>query len=89
MKSLCFKCNGLNYTLYLEDNSLVKNLPPATFDVIICDGPYGINDGPCPWDQFDLQTKQGRRDFYDYYHNLFSMTLPSLKDSGNLFIFKF
>ncbi len=63
------------------------NLKP--FDIIICDGPYGILKPECDWDNFDLDTKHGREKFRQYYRILFAVSVPLLKNSGSLFIFNY
>ena len=78
-----------NVWLYPENNLKLKDLELEPFDVIICDGPYGILDPPCDWDDFDLQTRSGRDRFRDYYRRLFDASLKHLKDSGSLFIFNY
>ena len=79
-------CNGW---LYPENNLLLKNLTLEPFDIIICDGPYGILEPACEWDDFDLDTKEGRKRFRQYYRNLFDACLKHLKKTGSLFIFNY
>lgn len=75
--------------LYPENNLLLKNLTLEPFDIIICDGPYGILEPTCGWDDFDLNTKNGRERFRQYYRNLFDACLKHLKKTGSLFIFNY
>ena len=78
-----------NISLYPEDNLQLKNLSIDPFDIIICDGPYGILEPECEWDNFDLNSKNGRERFRQYYRNLFDACLKHLRDSGSLFIFNY
>ena len=78
-----------NVWLYPENNLQLKNLNLAPFDVIVCDGPYGILEPACEWDDHDLKTKDGRERFQQYYRNLFDACLHHLKDSGSLFILNY
>lgn len=75
--------------LYPENNLLLKNLTLEPFDIIVCDGPYGILEPACEWDDFDLNTKNGRERFRQYYRNLFDACLKHLKKTGSLFIFNY
>lgn len=77
--------------LYPQNNLEAEDLPPDKFDIIICDGPYGIlgSKPECEWDDFDLDTKNGRRKFRQYYRNLFNACLKHLEESGSLFIFNY
>ncbi len=78
-----------NIWLYPEDNLQLKNLSIDPFDIIICDGPYGILEPECEWDDFDLNSKNGREKFRQYYRNLFDACLKHLKESGSIFIFNY
>ncbi len=78
-----------NVWLYPEDNLQLKNLSIDPFDIIICDGPYGILEPECEWDNFDLNSKNGREKFRQYYRNLFDACLKHLKESGSIFIFNY
>lgn len=89
MKRRCFKLGGLDYVLYEEDNALVDRLPAGMADVLIVDGPYGIVDDQCDWDNFDLSERSGRAGFFDYYKVLFAHALPRLKASGSLLVFNY
>jgi DNA modification methylase len=75
--------------LYPYDNLLVGGLQLEPFDVITCDGPYGILDPPCEWDDFDLNTRHGRKKYKQYYRNLFDAALKHMKPSGSLFVFNY
>ena len=62
-------------TLYGGKNSTLTPDELGMFDVIICDGPYGnwpgFWEGPeSDWDDFDLDSKEGRKDFRQYYWDL-------------------
>ena len=91
--SLNFQVQGKHRTcniwLYPENNLHLKNLNLDPFDIIICDGPYGILAPECEWDNFDLNSKNGRERFRQYYRNLFDSCLKHLKKSGSLFIFNY
>lgn len=93
MDCLHFQVQGksriCNVWLYPENNLKLKDLNLEPFDIIICDGPYGILEPACEWDDFDLNTKKGRDKFRQYYRILFEASLPHLKDSGSLFIFNY
>ncbi len=93
MDCLHFEIQGksrlCNVWLYPENNLKLKDLELEPFDIIICDGPYGIMEPACDWDNFDLQTRSGRDRFRDYYRRLFDASLKHLKDSGSLFIFNY
>ena len=78
-----------NVWLYPENNLQLKNLNLEPFDIIICDGPYGILEPECEWDDFDLHAKDGRKRFRQYYRDLFDACLNHLKRSGSLFIFNY
>lgn len=78
-----------NIWLYPEYNLQLKNLSIDPFDIIICDGPYGILEPECEWDNFDLDSKNGRERFRQYYRDLFEACLKHLKRSGSLFIFNY
>ncbi|MBL7075566.1 site-specific DNA-methyltransferase [candidate division KSB1 bacterium] len=78
-----------NIWLYPEDNLQLKNLNIDPFDIIICDGPYGILETECEWDDFDLNSKNGREKFRQYYRNLFDACLKHLKKTGSIFIFNY
>lgn len=78
-----------NVWLYPENNLALKNLKLEPFDIIICDGPYGILETECAWDNFDLNTTKERERFRQYYRALFDACLKHLKDSGSLFIFNY
>lgn len=83
------KSRSCNVWLYPENNLKLKDLNLEPFDIIICDGPYGILEPTCEWDNFDLNTRSGRDGFRDYYRHLFDACLKHLKDSGSLFIFNY
>jgi len=93
MTDLNFQIHGnhrtCNVWLYPENNLNLKNLDLEPFDIIICDGPYGIPEIECEWDDFDLNTKEGRKRFRQYYRNLFGVCLKHLKKTGSLFIFNY
>jgi len=93
MENICFPIPGknriCNVWLYPENNLALQNLKLDPFDIIICDGPYGILEPECEWDNFDLNTKKGRERFRQYYRILFDACLKHLKDSGSLFIFNY
>lgn len=89
MKRRVFFREGLSYTLYEEDNRKVALLDDASFDVLICDGPYGITWPYCEWDRFNLAEREGRAAFYSYYHQLFSAAIPKLKSPASIFIFNY
>ena len=93
MTNLNFQIHGnhrtCNVWLYPENNLNLKNLNLEPFDIIICDGPYGIPEIECEWDDFDLNTKDGRKRFRQYYRNLFGVCLKHLKKTGSLFIFNY
>lgn len=78
-----------NVWLYPENNLLLKNLVLEPFDIIICDGPYGILEPECEWDNFDFNTKDGREKFRYYYRSLFDAALRHLKPTGSMFIFNY
>ncbi len=75
-----------NVGLYPENNLQLKNLNLEPFDIIVCDGPYGILESACEWDDFNLHTRDGRERFRQYYRNLFDACLKHLKKSGSIFI---
>lgn len=75
--------------LYPENNLQLKNLNLEPFDIIICDGPYGILEPECEWDDFDLNSKNGPERFRQYYRSLFDACLKHLKESGSIFIFNY
>lgn len=83
------KSRKCSIQLLPEDNLSIAHLNLPSFDVITCDGPYGILEPGCEWDDFDLDTKQGRERYYRYYQTLFNACLPFLKDSGSLFVFNY
>lgn len=93
MTDLNFQIHGnhrtCNVWLYHENNLHLKNLDLEPFDIIICDGPYGIPETECEWDDFDLNTQKGRKQFCQYYRNLFDACLKHLKKTGSLFIFNY
>jgi DNA modification methylase len=93
MDCLNFQIQGksriCNVLLYPENNLRLKELTLEPFDIIICDGPYGILEPACEWDDFDLNTRIGRDRFRHYYRNLFDACLRHLKDSGTLFVFNY
>ncbi|MBU4259775.1 MAG: site-specific DNA-methyltransferase [Proteobacteria bacterium] len=93
MTNLNFQIHGnhrtCNVWLYPENNLNLKNLNLEPFDIIICDGPYGILEPECKWDDFDLNTKEGCKRFRRYYQNLFDACLKHLKKTGSLFIFNY
>jgi len=93
-----FKIQGknrlCNVQLHCKDNLELKNLELDPFDIVICDGPYGIvppNDldvagFACEWDDFVLNSKKDAKRFRDYYRTLFDVCLPHLKKSASIFI---
>lgn len=93
MENVHFPIKGKNRVcniwLYPENNLTLENLKLEPFDIIICDGPYGILEPECKWDNFDLNTHIGRERFRQYYRTLFDVCLKYLKDSGSLFIFNY
>jgi len=93
MECLKFQIQGkrriCDIWLYPEDNLQLKNLSIDPFDIIICDGPYGIPEIECEWDDFHFNTKKGRKRFRQYYRNLFDACLKHLKKTGSLFIFNY
>jgi DNA modification methylase len=89
MKKCCFRLAELDYVLFKENNSFVDSLPSSIVDVLIVDGPYGIVDGGCDWDNFNLSERKGREDFYLYHKSLFAKALPRLKRSGSILIFNY
>lgn len=78
-----------NVWLYPEDNLEIKDSNVDQFDIIICDGPYGILEPSCDWDNYDLSDKQGREQYRSYYRKLFDVCLGCLKDSGSMFVFNY
>ena len=50
-----------NVWLYPENNLHLKNLNLQPLDIIICDGPYGILEPECEWDDFDLDRETNFR----------------------------
>ena len=90
---LTFQAQGktriCNIWLYPASNLLLKDLQLEPFDIIICDGPYGILEPECEWDNFDLNAKEGREKYRQYYRHLFDACLKHLKPSGAIFIFNY
>lgn len=96
-----FKIQGktrlCNVKLYPTSNLELKNLNPEPFDIVICDGPYGlvpphdeeVAGYDCEWDSFVLNSKEGSEGFRDYYKTLFNMLIPYMADTASLFIFGF
>lgn len=94
-----FKIQGknrlCNARLYPENNLELKNLDLDPFDVVICDGPYGIVPPydvevagyDCDWDNFILDSKEGYKGFKDYYRMLFDIVIPHTNGTASLFIF--
>lgn len=78
-----------NVWLFQTDNLTLKDISLEPFDIIICDGPYGILEPRCEWDDYDLQTKSGRERFRQYYSALFDASLRHLKPTGSLFVFNY
>lgn len=72
-----------------QNNLILRNLTLEPFDIVICDGPYGISEPECECDDFDLSSKQGRDHFRDYYRTLFDACLPHLKETASIFIFNY
>ncbi len=93
MENRCFQIQGKNRICYIwlypENNLTLQRLNLEPFDIIICDGPYGILEPACDWDNFDLNTRDGRESYRQYYRNLFDACLPHLKKSGSIFIFNY
>lgn len=93
MDCLNFQIQGksriCNVSLYPENNLRLKEQTLEPFDIIICDGPYGILEPACEWDDFDLKTRNGRDRFRHCYRNLFDACLRHMKDSGTLFVFNY
>lgn len=96
-KSINFKIQSTervcDIRLYTENNLKLENLDLKPFDVIICDGPYGIVPpcdevaGPvCDWDPFVLNSKGGSKKFGNYYRMLFNMCVPHMKKTASIFI---
>jgi len=75
--------------IYPQNNLRLKDLDVEPFDIITCDGPYGILSPPCEWDDFDLNTKIGRERFRQYHRRLFTVAIPYLKNSGSLIVFNY
>ncbi len=82
-----------NIQIYAENNIELKNLELEPFDVVICDGPYGIVPPRdevaghiCEWDSFVLNSKKGAEKFKDYYRRLFDICIPYIKDTASIFI---
>ena len=81
--------------LYLTDNKELKNISLDPFDVVICDGPYGVVSPhdmnvagyDCDWDNFILDSKERYKRFKDYYRHLFDIVIPCMNDTASLFIF--
>lgn len=99
MVTKIFNCNikkekrVCKVTLYGSNNALVPD-DLGIFDIIICDGPYGTWPGfwqgsETDWDDFDLDSKEGCKDFRQYYWDLFDIYLEHLKESGSMFIFNY
>lgn len=83
------KSRTCNVWLYPENNLILRNLSLEPFDIVICDGPYGILEPQCEWDDFDLNSKGGRERLRDYHRTLFDACLPHLKESASMFIFNY
>lgn len=83
------KSRTRNVWLYPENNLILRNLTLEPFDIVICDGPYDISEPKCEWDDFDLNSRQGRDRFRDYYRALFDACLPHLKETASIFIFNY
>ncbi|MBW1795162.1 MAG: hypothetical protein JRJ38_12165 [Deltaproteobacteria bacterium] len=83
------KSRTCNVWLYPDNNLILRNLSLEPFDIVICDGPYGILEPACEWDDFDLNSKEGRERFRDYYRTLFDACLPHLRESASIFIFNY
>lgn len=80
-----------NARLYPKSNLELKNLDLDPFDIIICDGPYGIlgsevDKSACEWDGFVLNGKGGSEPFRNYHRILFDACLPHMKESASIFI---
>jgi len=94
-KYIDFKIKGknrlCNARLYPENNLELKNLDLEPFDIVICDGPYGVlgsevDAAECEWDSFVLNGKGGTNSFKEYYKRLFDVCLPHMKESASIFI---
>lgn len=95
MKYTDFEIQGknrfCNARLYAANNLELVNLELDPFDIVICDGPYGvlgseINAVECEWDSFTLEGKDGSVAFRKYYEKLFDACLPHIKDSASIFV---
>jgi DNA modification methylase len=98
---ISFKIQGktrpCNVWLYPTSNLELKNLNIDLFDVIICDGPYGlvppydaeVAGYDCEWDNFVLISKKGALEFRDYYRTLFNILIPYMNNTSSLFVFGF
>jgi len=79
--------------LFQMNNLQLGNMDLEPFDIITCDGPYGIwpeyGWPDSDWDNFDLNVSQGREEFKEYYRKLFTASLKYLKDTGSLFVFNY
>ena len=101
MDIINFKIQGknrlCNVQLYPTSNLELKNLDLEPFDIVICDGPYGlvppydveVAGYDCEWDSFILSSKKGALEFRDYYRTLFNMVIPYMNNTSSLFIFGF
>jgi len=96
-----FKIQGknrlCNVQLYPTNNLELKNLDLEPFDIIICDGPYGVVPPhnvevagyDCEWDSFFLDSEEGPEKFRSYYRTLLNVIIPHMADTASLFIFGF
>lgn len=96
-----FKIQGknrlCNVCLYPTSNLELKNLNLEPFDIIICDGPYGVVPPydvgvagyDCEWDSFILSSEKGALEFRNYYRTLFNIMMPYMNNTSSLFIFGF
>lgn len=96
-----FKIRGKNrlckVQLYPKDNLELGDLDLEPFDIVICDGPYGlvppydveVAGHACEWDSFVLSSKKGAKEFRDYYRTLFNIVMPYMNNTSSLFIFGF
>jgi len=101
MDMVNFKIRGktrvCDIRLYPISNIELKGLTLEPFDVVICDGPYGlvppydveVAGYDCEWDNFILSSKKGAQGFRDYYRVLFNILIPYMNDTSSLFVFGF
>jgi len=101
MDTINFKIQGktrpCSICLYPTSNLELKNLNLDPFDVVICDGPYGlvpphdveVAGYDCEWDNFILSSKKGAQEFRDYYRILFNTLIPYMNSTSSLFVFGF